>query len=206
MPVLREADDERKVVPEVIGAPSIQGAVVVHAQCDPVHIMQPNEALRVFSSDGIGSTVYTIPAHCPVFSRKEIDEPPSDIIKVSAMMDINPSRPKQYDTRVAGVSIDGLYNGIQQADGNEGANRFAMAISGLVTLAALPENVAQFEYGDEVFVDPNKECVPAMLQNTLFAGLMYYNLSGDAEDRLGTFVCPVDSEGGMRVMLNLHAS
>jgi hypothetical protein len=198
MSVGREEDESRKVVPEVVGAPSVQGAVVVHAQCDPGHVLESMEQRKGFSAAGFGSTVYTIPAHCPVFSKMQSFEEPCDVIKVTAIFPTD-----KKNKRVAGVSIDGLYNGIQQANGNEGANRFAMAISGLVTLAARPDNVEDFEYGDEVFVDPDKECVPALLQDTMFTGRMHYTRTGDSVYRLGTFVCPVDSEGGMRVMLNL---
>ena len=198
---------DRIRIPEVIGAPSAQGAILVHAQCSPFEVFpedEEDEMAHIGKMSALASVAYTVPAHCPVFCRYEHIVAHGDVVKVCAMIESEKLKPDSF--RVAGVSIDGLYNGVQQVSGNEGANRFAMAISGLVTLAARHDEVKNFSYGDAIYVHPLKKCVPELLQDTFFSGRMSYtNNESESEPqfRLGTFVCPVDADGGMRVMLDL---
>lgn len=181
------------IVPEVVGAPSIQGGIIIQANNRPENASDKDS--------------WYVPAHCPVFFDKT--QPMESVLDVTAkVFDLHRSK-------IAGVSIDGLYDAEHQRthQGIEGVNRFAMAIGGLVTVAARPENARQFKYGDPVYVLPYECKVERLIDTNFVCRLSYTNdestisktgSTSPSDFLLGTFVERLDeSSGGMRVMLNL---
>lgn len=185
----RSASDGNYIIPEVVGAPTIQGGILVHARNVP-----PAKEQRKVDS-------WYVPAHCPVFLTDEA----RSIGVNDNVVDVSALAIGSWDHGVAGVSIDGLYDAQMQRDhfGSDGIGRFSMAIGGLVTVAAHPETAMKFNYGDKVYVT-SKPCTVDRLQDTSFKCHMDYANFGEPEHLLGTFVAPVDAYcGGMRVMLTI---
>ena len=173
------------IVPEVIGAPTPQGVVIIQANNRPVNIDEKDH--------------WAVPAHTPVFAQD--NDGPTDragVVNVTAHQDSVPTGEK-----VVGVSLDGVYDTeIQKSHMHcEGANRFSMAVAGVVTLASTPSDNNKFVYGDPVYIKDVAQV--ERLHSTKFKGALQYDpsKSGDRPS-VGTFVCPVGPEGGMRVLTN----
>jgi len=187
--VERSTSDADFIIPEVVGAPTIQGGILVHARNVP-----PADEQRKVDS-------WYVPAHCPVFLTHET----RPIGVNDNVVDVSALAVGSWDHGVAGVSIDGLYDAQMQRDhfGSDGIGRFSMAIGGLVTVAAHPETAMKFNYGDKVYVT-STPCTVDRLQDTSFKCHMDYAKYGGPKHLLGTFVAPVDAYcGGMRVMLTI---
>lgn len=175
-----------RVVPEIVGAPSLQGGIIVHARNVPP------------SSKQNQTDAWYIPSHCPVFlSRK------NQIGAIDSVVDVT-ADPAAHSNGLAGVSIDGLYDAVQQRNhfGSEGIGRFSIAVGGLCSLAAAHEDVELFGYGDLVYVKDTATKIDP-LTDTVFECCCRYEKTGQPHHLLGTFVSPVDSNGGMRVMLSI---
>jgi len=169
-------------VPEVIGAPSPQGVIIAQGNNRP--------------GTGGDNDSWYIPAHTPLFlssTAKDRD----GVCYVTADTRFFTALPK-----VAGVSIDGLYDAKMQRDQQEsiGANRLSFAVGGLVTVASHRNDNKKFIYGDPVYIALQNASVER-LQDTKFEGALRYT-DANTGVSLGTFVAPVGPEGGMKVMLN----
>lgn len=174
------------VVHEVIGPTPDQGTIVVHAR------NVPNSTAQNVTDK------WYVPAHCPVFLTQN-----GNIGLQDNVLDISPL-PEAWTNGLAGVAMDGLYDAKMQRDQfpSEGIGRLSIAVAGLVTVAASPDDVKNFEYGDPVYVDQTPTRV-GQLQDTQFRGCLQYTTSDTGREHLlGTFVSAVDPHcGGMRVML-----
>jgi hypothetical protein len=175
-----------RVVPEIVGAPSLQGGIIVHARNVPP------------SSKQSQTDNWYVPSHCPVFLSKE-----NQIGAIDSVVDVT-ADPAAHSNGLAGVSIDGLYDAVQQRNhfGSEGIGRFSIAVGGLCSVAAHPKDVELFGYGDLVYVKDTATKIDP-LTDTGFKCCCRYGTTGEAHHLLGTFVSPVDSNGGMRVMLSI---
>ena len=197
------------IVPEVIGPPSPQGVVVLQANNCP-----HTPATRAKQKDA-----WYVPAHCPVFAtadargnatdRDGVFHVSADCTDVRNNDSIRIADDSDVPKKLVGISIDGLYDvEMQRAHmRSEGANRFSIAVAGLVTVASSPEDNAKFVYGDRVYVEAAAKV--ERLTETNFLGALTFspikNPTLDAaNDRpsVGTFVGPVGPEGGFRCLLN----
>jgi len=164
------------VVHEVIGPTPDQGTIVVHAR------NVPNSAAQNVTDN------WYVPAHCPVFLAKT-----DNIGLQDNVLDISPLQ-DAWKNGLAGVAMDGLYDAkMQRAQfPSEGIGRLSIAVAGLVTVAASPEDVKKFNYGDPVYVEPTPTRV-GQLQDSQFRGCLQYTTTrGNREHMLGTFVSAVD--------------
>lgn len=205
------------IVPEVIGPPSLQGAVVVQANNCPTDILDSEgNPIGAGTLDGNrkNKDAWFIPAHTPVFGSFN-DGNPVDrdgVVNVTAFVgkhDNNSQVPKELmgnAQKILGISIDGVYDVEQQKAHmrSAGANRFSMAVAGLVTVASHPTDNNSFVYGDRVYVDweLSRRSPIERLHDTSFRGLSRYTTDSGKGPSIGTFVGPVGPEGGMRVLLN----
>lgn len=184
------------LVPEVVGAPTIQGAVIAIVnnrpngspddRPDPGGVKAPKDK-------------WYIPSHCPVFQSQEgADRHGVRYVTAHAPRFGGPV----WARKVAGVSLDGQYN-VEQLRANagvEGQTQLSIAVGGLATVMSTPEDNNKFTYGDVVRIT-GVAPVERLLE-TAFQGPLSYNLVPANAPSLGTFVGPVGPEGGMRVMLN----
>lgn len=203
------------VVPEVIGAPTPSGVVIVQANNCPTDVINSSGNVDSVVVDGNrkNKDAWFIPAHTPVFGSKHNGSPVDrdGVVNVTAFageyagyagVPQVPTSLKSGD-KILGVSVDGLYDVEQQKAHmrSSGANRFSMAVAGLVTVASHPDDNNKFAYGDRVYVDAGAKV--ERLHDTSFVGLLRYT-PRKTDLSLGTFVNPVGPEGGMRVLLNFY--
>lgn len=195
------------IVPEVIGPPSPQGVVVLQANNCP-HNIDADHAKQ--------KDAWYVPAHCPVFATEDANGNATDrdgVFHVGAdcrgLAHRRLAAGEIIPEKIVGISIDGLYDvEMQRAHmRSEGANRFSIAVAGLVTVASSPEDNAKFVYGDRVYVENSAKV--ERLTETQFLGALTFSpiknpTRNPANDRpsVGTFVGPVGPEGGFRCLLN----
>ena len=167
------AEKMAHIVPEVIGAPSPQGVVLVSVNNRP-------------NADPKDKDSWYVPAHTPVF---EPNRNTKDMYGVAFVTAYKPAN----DLKVAGVSVDGVYD-VENQKGNSGAegiNRFSIAVGGVVTVACTQSDANQFAYGDVVYVNRRNDCQVERLQDTSFEGAMKFTNAVVTNRSLGTFVGPV---------------
>jgi len=185
-------------VPEVIGAPSPVGAVIVTVNNRPEGRAETQGGVRAPKDR------WYIPSHCPVFQSQENPDR-HGIRYVTAFKPQSVSREQVWNQKVAGVSIDGQYN-VEQLRANagcEGQTQLSIAVGGMVSLASSDADNKKFKYGDIVRVDTRSFAKVERLYDTEFEGPLKYDLGNDTLPSVGTFVRPIGGvEGGMVVMLN----
>ena len=200
------------VVPEVIGAPTPSGVVIVQANNCPTDVIVKGGGVDTAAVDGNrkNKDAWFIPAHTPVFGSNHNGSPVDrdGVVNVTAFAGEYAGVDQSPDfttpgNKILGVSVDGLYDVEQQKAHmrSSGANRFSMAVAGLVTVASHPDDNNKFVYGDRVYVEDGAKV--ERLHDTSFVGLLRYTKS-KVGPSLGTFVNPVGPEGGMRVLLNFY--
>ena len=186
------------LVPEVVGAPTIQGAVIAIVNNRPKGSPEdrPNPGGVKAPKDS-----WYIPSHCPVF-QSQADADRHGVRYVTADGPVPARLGPVWARKVAGVSLDGQYN-VEQLRANagvEGQTQLSIAVGGLATVMSTPEDNNKFTYGDVVRIT-GAAPVERLLE-TAFQGPLRYDLVPADAPSLGTFVGPVGPEGGMRVMLN----
>ena len=184
-------------VPEVIGAPSPVGAVVVTCNNRPEGKAENQLGVRAPKDR------WYIPSHCPVFQSQESPDR-HGIRYVTAFQPQSVSGVELWNQKVAGVSIDGQYN-VEQLRANagcEGQTQLSIAVGGMVSLASSDADNKKFKYGDIVRVVTGSFAKVERLYDTDFEGPLRYDLIPETMPSVGTFVRPVGPEGGMVVMLN----
>ena len=159
--------------PEVIGPPSPQGVVVLQANNCP-HNIDADHAKQ--------KDAWYVPAHCPVFATQDANGNATDrdgVFHVGAdcrgLAHRAAAAGEIIPEKIVGISIDGLYDvEMQRAHmRSEGANRFSIAVAGLVTVASSPEDNAKFVYGDRVYVENSAKVV--RLTETQFLGALTFS-------------------------------